>query len=77
MFEFLPRLDTKGKTSAQKVDEIEEYLYRLRNDLELILGNIAPENLSPSLLSRIENLEKAVKEDGARRDEEISQLANK
>jgi DNA-binding GntR family transcriptional regulator len=77
MFEFLPRLDTKGKTSAQKVDEIEEYLYRLRTELELILGNIAPENLSPSLLSRIENLEKAVKEDGARRDEEISQLANK
>ena len=52
MFEFFPVIDLKGKTSTQKIDEIEQYLTRLRVELENILGNISAENLSPTLLKR-------------------------
>ena len=77
MFEFLPVLDLKGKTTVQKVDEMEQYLVKFRKELELVLGNISTENLSPTLLNRIESLEKTVKAETEKRDEEISQLANK
>ena len=77
MFEFLPVLDLKGKTTTQKVDEIEQYLVKFRKELEIVLGNISAENLSPTFLDRIENLEKTVKAETEKRDEEIAQLANK
>lgn len=77
MFEFLPVIDLKGKTSAQKIDELEQYLKRFRTELEDILGNISTENLSPALLNRIETLENTVKAESKKRDEEISQLASK
>ena len=77
MFEFFPVIDLKGKTSAQKIDEIEQYLTRLRVELENILGNISTENLSPTLLNRIENLENTVKSESEEIKETIAQLANK
>ena len=77
MFEFFPVIDLKGKTSAQKIDEIEQYLTRLRAELENILGNISAENLSPTLLNRIENLENTVKSESEEIKETIAQLANK
>lgn len=77
MFEFFPVIDLKGKTSAQKIDELEQYLTRLRVELENILGNISAENLSPTLLKRIENLEKTVKSESEEIKESIAQLANK
>ena len=77
MFEFFPVIDLKGKTSTQKIDEIEQYLTRLRVELENILGNKQAENLSPTLLNRIENLEKTVKSESEEIKESIAQLANK
>lgn len=56
MFSELPMLTTHGETSEEKVAEIENYLYMLREALEMELSNIDTDNLSDDLIRRLEGL---------------------
>lgn len=64
MIDFLPFPSFRGKTTPERVEEITEYLVRLKKDLDFVLSNISEENLSPELREKIKQIQKTENERG-------------
>lgn len=60
MIDFLPFPDIKGEMQEEIVRSANEYLYRLREAVEIELSTISEKNLDPVFLERIKKIEEQI-----------------
>ena len=56
MYDRLPFLCVRGNTPEEKINEIADYLYKLKEALEFELISISAENLSNDLIDKLNGL---------------------
>ena len=77
MNDILPFPNTTGITPEEKITNISNYLIQLKEELEFILTNISADNLSPTLIDKLNSLGSDLEKRTEEADDKISQVAGK
>lgn len=72
MFPF-PRI--VGSTSEEKIAHLVDYLIQFKETLEFALDNITTENLSPELISKLNDLGADIQKSKDDREDEMAQIS--
>ncbi len=77
MMDMLPFPRIMGNTPEEKIASLLNYLIQFKETLEFALTNISSENLSPDLVSMLNELGADIEKSNEDRENEITQVSNK
>ena len=75
MMDMLPFPRLTGATTEEQMKELLNYLIQLKETLEFAFMNISAENLSPDLITRLNELGANIDKNNLLKEDEISQVA--
>ncbi len=76
MMDMLPFPHLRGNTLEEKTTGLYNYLIQFKETLEFALANISAENLSPDLVSKLNELGADIEKSNEDRESEITQVSN-
>lgn len=77
MYDMLPFPNINGVTTEEIVFQINTYLTQFKETLEFILNDISVENLSPELVTKLNDLGANVEKTTEENQDQLSQMSNK
>ena len=75
MFDIFPFPSIQGNTPENKISELVNYLIQFKETLEFTLMNISTENLSPELVSMLNEMGANIERSNTAREEEVAQVS--
>lgn len=77
MLDKLPFPHITATKPEEQLTQLKDYLFRFKEELEFVLGNINVDNLSQELVDKLNSLGADVEKSNTDNDERIQQLSNK
>ncbi len=77
MYDMLPFPNITATTAEEQAFQVNSYLIQLKETLEFILSNISAENLSPTLLDKLDNIGAEIERTTEEATDQIQQVSNK
>lgn len=77
MLDMLPFLRVIGDTPEKQIAEIINYLTQFKEVLEFALMNISTDNLSPELITQLNELGANIEKSNIDREDELTQISSK
>lgn len=76
MYDMLPYPNIVGATAEEQMVEMNNYLMQLKETLEFLLMDISEENLSQSLVNKLNSLGADIEKTNEDKDDQIAQVSN-
>lgn len=76
MYDLLPFPNITATDATELMAQINNYLIQFKETLEFILTNISTDNLSPDLITKLNDLGAEIEKSNEERDEQINQVTN-
>lgn len=76
MYDLLPFPNITATDATELMAQVNNYLIQFKETLEFILTNISTDNLSPDLITKLNDLGAEIEKSNEERDEQINQVTN-
>lgn len=77
MYDLLPFPNITATDATELMAQVNNYLIQFKETLEFVLTNISTDNLSPDLISKLNELGAEIEKSNEERDDQINQVSNK